>query len=91
MAAHARISAAYDGQRKRIQHCGVRRGFACHLYRLGWRSRQTLVVSDLTIQRILRHGDVETTRKAYIKTVPQQSVEAMALFQTTVSKSALVQ
>ena len=50
-----------------------------------------LGVSDLTIQRILRHSDVSTTRKAYIKTLPQQTVDAMALFQATISKSATVQ
>lgn len=60
-----------------------RRGLATNLNALG--------VSDLTIQRILRHGNVETTRKAYIKSLPQQSVDAMALFQATVSKSATVQ
>ena len=47
--------------------------------------------SDLTIQRILRHSDVSTTRKAYIKTLPQQTLDGMALFQATVSKSAIAQ
>lgn len=62
---------------------GFRRGLATNLNALG--------VSDLTIQRILRHSDVSTTRRAYIKTLPQQTVDAMALFQATVSKSATVQ
>jgi len=62
---------------------GFRRGLATNLNALG--------VSDLTIQRILRHGDVSTTRRAYIKTLPKQALDAMALFQATVSKSAAVQ
>jgi len=62
---------------------GFRRGLATNLNSLG--------VSDLTIQRILRHSDVSTTRNAYIKTLPQQTVDAMALFQATVTKSASVQ
>jgi integrase len=36
-----------------------RRGTASNLYELG--------IPDLTIQRILRHGNVNTTRKSYIK------------------------
>jgi integrase len=47
-----------------------RRGLASTLYSLG--------VDDLMIQRILRHQDVSVMRKHYIKTVPDQSVSAMA-------------
>lgn len=46
-----------------------RRGLATNLHDLG--------VDDLTIQRILRHSSIEVTRRAYIRTLPEQSVEAM--------------
>ena len=46
------------------------RGIATNLHDLG--------VDDLTIQRILRHSSVEVTRRAYIRTLPEQSVEAMS-------------
>ncbi len=45
---------------------GFRRGRATNLHALG--------VDDLTIQRILRHSNVATTQKCYIKTLPEQSV-----------------
>jgi integrase len=35
-------------------------------------------VDDVMIQQILRHQDVSVTQKHYIKTVPEQSVSAMA-------------
>ena len=41
-----------------------RRGLASNLKQLG--------VDDLTIQAILRHSDVRTTQRHYIKTVPEQ-------------------
>jgi integrase len=44
------------------------RGLATNLHDLG--------VDGPTIQRILRHGDVSTTRRCYIKTLPEQSVAA---------------
>lgn len=47
-----------------------RRGLASTLYGLG--------VDDVMVQQILRHQDVGVTRKHYIKTVPEQSVSAMA-------------
>jgi len=34
-------------------------------------------VPDITIQKILRHKKVETTREAYIKTLPKQVTNAM--------------
>jgi integrase len=47
-----------------------RRGLATNLHDLG--------VDDLTIQRILRHSSVEITRRAYIRTLPEQSIDAMS-------------
>jgi integrase len=46
-----------------------RRGLATNLNDLG--------VLDLTIQRILRHSDVTTTRKAYIKPLDHQVTASM--------------
>ena len=42
-----------------IARINLRRGLASNLKELG--------VDDLVIQRILRHGDVGTTQKSYIK------------------------
>ena len=47
-----------------------RRGLATTLYELR--------VDDLMIQKILRQEDVQTTRRHYIKTLPEQSIQAMA-------------
>jgi len=49
---------------------GFRRGLATNLHSLG--------VEDLTIQKILRHSSGEITRRAYIRTLPEQSVAAMS-------------
>jgi integrase len=46
-----------------------RRGLATNLKELG--------IDDLVIQRILRHGDVGTTRKSYIKVRNMKVEEAM--------------
>jgi integrase len=46
-----------------------RRGLAFNLHELG--------VDDLTIQAILRHSDVSTTRRHYIKSIPQHVTDAM--------------
>jgi integrase len=46
-----------------------RRGLATNLHDLG--------VDDMTIQRILRHSHVSVTQRCYIKTLPQQSLNAM--------------
>jgi len=54
-----------------------RRGLATNLHDLG--------VDDLTIQRILRHSDVNTTRKCYIKTRPPLVVNAMAQLEALVA------
>jgi integrase len=50
-----------------------RRGLATSLNSLG--------VEDLTIQKILRHSSVEVTRRAYIRTLPAQTTEAMGRLQ----------
>ena len=55
----------------------LRREIACTLYSLG--------VEDLVIQRILRHSSVEVTRRAYIRTLPEQSVSAMARLENKLS------
>jgi integrase len=47
-----------------------RRGLATNLHALG--------VDDKTIQAILRHEDVSTTQRSYIKTPPQIVTNAMA-------------
>jgi integrase len=43
-------------------------------------SLHDLGIDDITIQAILRHQDVATTRRSYIKSLPKQSVEAMEQF-----------
>jgi integrase len=43
-----------------------------------------LGVDDLTIQRILRHSDVEVTQQCYIKTRDAQSIAAMDQMNTLV-------
>ncbi len=59
-----------------------RRGLATNLHDLG--------VDDLTIQRILRHGDVSTTRRCYIKTLPEQSVAAMRKLETMIDQASSI-
>jgi integrase len=46
-----------------------------------------LGVDDLSIQRILRHSSVEVTRRAYIRTLPEQSIDAMARLESRISSS----
>jgi len=48
---------------------GFRRGLATNLNQLG--------VDDSVIQRILRHSHISVTQACYIKTVPQQAIDAM--------------
>src|SRR5689334_6240658 len=50
-----------------------RRGLATNLHDLG--------VDDITIQHILRHSDVSITRASYIRTLPEQTVDAMQQFE----------
>jgi integrase len=59
---------AAHGQQWRWWH-PFRRGLATNLHRLG--------VDDKTIQTILRHSSVQTTREIYIKGVDGDSIAAM--------------
>lgn len=54
-----------------------RRGLATNLHALG--------VDDKTIQAILRHEDVSTTQRSYIKTPPQIVTNAMAKLEAQIS------
>src|SRR5207249_4325147 len=56
-----------------------RRGIASNLHMLG--------ISDLDIQKILRHSSVAVTQKCYIKTTEEQSIAAMKKLETAVSLS----
>ena len=38
-------------------------------------------MDDITIQHILKHSDINVTRKAYIQTLPQQTVDGMVRVQ----------
>ena len=60
-----------------------RRGLASNLKQMG--------VDDLTIQAILRHQDVSTTRRFYIKTVPQQVTDAMQQYAAKIGCATDVQ
>ena len=60
-----------------------RRGLATNLKEMG--------VDDLTIQATLRHKDVRTTQRFYIKTVPQQVTAAMEEFASKVGCAMNVQ
>lgn len=59
-----------------------RRGLATNLHDLG--------VDDMTIQRILRHSDVSVTQRCYIKTLPEQTVNAMKQLEALVEQSELL-
>lgn len=60
-----------------------RRGLATNLHQLG--------VPDIVIQAILRHEDIRTTQRSYIKTVPQVVTAAMKRLESQVACTALVQ
>ena len=62
---------------------GYRRGLATNLKQMG--------VDDLVIQAILRHQDVRTTQRFYIKTVPEQVTAAMQEFASKVGCAMNVQ
>ena len=62
---------------------GFRRGLASNLYDLG--------VDDLTIQRILRHSDVETTRKSYIKVREPNVMSGMERLEAEIRRTETVQ
>ncbi len=60
-----------------------RRGLATNLRELG--------VPDKVIQAILRHEDVCTTQRSYIKTVPQVVTDAMNQLEAKIARAAVVQ
>jgi integrase len=60
-----------------------RRGLATNLHELG--------VPDIVIQAILRHEDVSTTQRSYIKTVPDVVTAAMKRLEAQTACAALVQ
>ena len=60
-----------------------RRGLATNLHQLG--------VPDKVIQSILRHEDVSTTQRSYIKTVPQVVSDAMNQLEARIARAAVVQ
>jgi integrase len=60
-----------------------RRGLATNLHELG--------VPDKVIQAILRHEDVKTTQKSYIKTMPAVVTQAMKRLEEKISCAADVQ
>ena len=60
-----------------------RRGLATNLHELG--------VPDKVIQAILRHEDVSTTQRSYIKTVPQVVTDAMKQLEAKIARAAVVQ
>src|SRR6266404_5407211 len=60
-----------------------RRGLATNLHELG--------VPDKVIQAILRHEDVSTTQRSYIKTVPQVVTDAMKQLEARIVRAAVVQ
>jgi integrase len=59
-----------------------RRGLATNLHELG--------VPDKVIQAILRHEDVSTTQRSYIKTVPRVVTEAMRRLEAKIARAAVV-
>jgi integrase len=60
-----------------------RRGLATNLHELG--------VPDKVIQAILRHEDVSTTQRSYIKTVPTVVKDAMKQLEAKIARAADVQ
>jgi integrase len=60
-----------------------RRGLASNLNELG--------LSDLTIQRILRHSNVTTTRKSYIKVREPQVIAGMAQLEAEIRRAETVE
>lgn len=60
-----------------------RRGLATNLHELG--------IPDKVIQAILRHEDVKTTQRSYIKTVPSVVTEAMKRLEEKIACAADVQ
>ena len=60
-----------------------RRGLATNLHELS--------VPDIVIQAILRHEDIRTTQRSYIKTVPRVVTAAMKQLGSQVACTAVVQ
>ena len=60
-----------------------RRGLATNLKRLG--------IPDTVIQAILRHTDVGTTQRFYIKTVREDVKDAMKQLERKIHRAAVVQ
>ena len=60
-----------------------RRGLATNLHELG--------VPDIVIQAILRHEDIRTTQRSYIKTVPRVVTAAMKQLEARFACTAVVQ
>jgi integrase len=60
-----------------------RRGLATNLHELG--------VPDKVIRAILRHEDVSTTQRSYIKTVPRVVTDAMKQLEEKIARAAVVQ
>jgi hypothetical protein len=48
-------------------------------------------VPDKVIQAILRHEDVSTTQRSYIKTVPQVVTDATNQLEARIARAAVVQ
>lgn len=55
-----------------------RRGLATNLHSLG--------IDDHTIKAILRHSSVTVTQRSYIKSLPQHSVAAMSVFDSSIAQ-----
>ena len=71
-----------NGLKWKVWHA-YRRGLATTLHELG--------IPDKVIQAILRHEDVKTTQRSYIKTVPSVVTEAMKRLEEKIACAALVQ
>jgi integrase len=54
-------------------------------------SKVELGVPDKVIQAILRHEDVSTTQRSYIKTVPEVVTNAMKQLEARIARAAVVQ
>jgi len=60
----------------------LRRGLSSNLYRLG--------VPDKVIQAILRHANVATTLKHYVKTTPEDTLAAMKRLETAIEQTGRI-
>ena len=59
-----------------------------HAFRRGVSSAlNEMGVDDSVIQQIVRHGDVQTTQRHYIKTTSKQAQDAMTLLATAANKA----